>query len=210
MGIDYAELNDWAAVNLHFRRGSERYDINHAWVCLQSKTLSRVKPPWREWGDRGFLTIVDDVSISPKLLAEYVREVSKKYNIRKLAMDHFRWTMVAEAFTAIGWDAKNKDKVKLIRPSDIMQVDPVIQELFDREWLHWGDNPCLRWAVNNTKRVRSSKKQGSDTGNFYYAKIEAKSRKTDMFMAFVASMVIEPALGDGLPLTLPSVGAIGF
>ena len=210
VGIDYAELNDWAAVNLHFRRGNERYDINHAWVCLQSKTLSRVKPPWREWGERRFLTIVDDVSISPKLLAEYVREASKKYNIRKLAMDHFRWTMVAEAFTAIGWDAKNKDKVKLIRPSDIMQVDPVIQELFDREWRNWGDNPCLRWAVNNTKRVRSSKKQGSDTGNFYYAKIEAKSRKTDMFMAFVASMVIEPVLGDGLPLTLPSVGAIGF
>ncbi len=210
VGIDYAELNDWAAVNLHFRRGNERYDINHAWVCLQSKTLSRVKPPWREWGERGFLTIVDDVSISPKLLAEYVREASKTYNIRKIAMDHFRWTMVAEAFTTIGWDAKNKDKVKLIRPSDIMQVDPVIQELFDRKWLHWGDNPCLRWAVNNTKRVRSSKKQGSDTGNFYYAKIEAKSRKTDMFMAFVASMVIEPVLGDGLPLTLPSVGAIGF
>lgn len=210
VGIDYAELNDWASVNLHFRRGEERYDINHAWVCLQSKTLSRVKPPWREWGDRGFLTIVDDVSISPSLLAEYVREASKKYNIKKLALDHFRWTMVSEAFTAIGWDAKNKDKVKLIRPSDIMSVEPVIQELFDRERLHWGDNPCLRWAVNNTKRVRSSKKQGSDTGNFYYAKIEAKSRKTDMFMAFVASVVIEPVLGDGLPLTLPSVGAIGF
>lgn len=210
VGVDYAELNDWASVNLHFRRGEERYDINHAWVCLQSKTLSRVKPPWREWGDRGFLTIVDDVSISPSLLAEYVREASKKYNIKKLALDHFRWTMVSEAFTAIGWDAKNKDKVKLIRPSDIMSVEPVIQELFDRERLHWGDNPCLRWAVNNTKRVRSSKKQGSDTGNFYYAKIEAKSRKTDMFMAFVASVVIEPVLGDGLPLTLPSVGAIGF
>lgn len=210
VGIDYAELNDWAAVNLHFRRGEERYDINHAWVCLQSKTLSRVKPPWREWGERDFLTIVDDVSISPALLAEYVREASKKYNIKKLALDHFRWTMVSEAFSAIGWDAKNKDKVKLIRPSDIMSIDPVIQELFDRERLHWGDNPCLRWAVNNTKRVRSSKKQGSDTGNFYYAKIEAKSRKTDMFMAFVASMVIEPVLGDGLPLMLPSVGAIGF
>ena len=125
-------------------------------------------------------------------------------------MDHFRWTLVSESFQAIGWDANNRDKVKLIRPSDIMQVEPVIQECFDRGYLTWGNNPCLRWAVNNTKRVRSSKKQGSDTGNFYYAKIEAKSRKTDMFMAFVASMVIEPVLGDGLPLTLPSVGAIGF
>lgn len=210
VGIDYAELNDWAAVNLHFRRGEQRYDINHAWVCLESKTLSRVKPPWREWGAAGHLTIVDDVSIHPKLLADYIREASRMYNIKKLAMDHFRWTLVSEAFQAIGWDANNKDKVKLIRPSDIMQVDPVIQDCFDRGYLTWGNNPCLRWAVNNTKRVRSSKKQGSDTGNFYYAKIEAKSRKTDMFMAFVASMVIEPVLGTGQPLALPPQGAVSL
>lgn len=36
-----------------------------------------------------------------------------------------------------------------------------------------------------------------DTGNFIYAKIEAKSRKTDPFMALVASMTIEPLLGSG-------------
>lgn len=210
VGIDYAELNDWAAVNLHFRRGQERFDINHAWVCLQSKTLSRVKPPWREWAAQGHLTTVDDVSINPKLLASYVREMGRIYNIRKIAMDHYRWTLVSEAFVEIGWNTKDPDRVKLIRPSDIMQVDPVIQECFDRGYLCWGNNPCLRWGVNNTKRVRSSRKQGSDTGNFYYAKIEAKSRKTDMFMAFVASMVIEPVLGDGQPLKLPTIAAVGF
>lgn len=49
-GIDYAELSDWAAVNLHFKQGEKRYDINHAWICLQSKTLHRVKAPWQQWG----------------------------------------------------------------------------------------------------------------------------------------------------------------
>lgn len=210
VGLDYAELSDWAAVNLHFRRGDDRYDINHAWVCAQSKTLHRVKPPWREWAEAGHLTVVDDVSISPTLLAEYVRDACRKYSVRKLAMDHYRWTLVSEAFRAIGWDAKDGSRVKLVRPSDIMQVEPLIQECFDRGYLIWGDNPCLRWATNNTKRVRSSKKQGSDTGNFYYAKIEAKSRKTDMFMAFVASMVVEPVLGTGQPLVLPAVGAVSF
>ena len=60
----------------------------------------------------------------------------------------------------------------------------------------WGNVPHLRWAVNNTMRKRSSRAIGSETGNFYYAKIEAKSRKTDPFMALVASMVIEPMLGS--------------
>lgn len=208
VGLDYAELNDWAAIDLHFRRGADRYDINHAWVCLKSKTLPRVKAPWREWAAAGKVTVVDDVSINPDLLAAYIRDAAGKYNIKALAMDHFRWTLVSESMRAIGFDAADKNRVKLVRPSDIMQVEPVIQECFDREQFHWGDVPHLRWAVNNTKRMRSSRKLGVDTGNFIYAKIEAKSRKTDPFMALVAAMTAEPLLGTGLPLAAPMMGAI--
>lgn len=208
VGIDYAELSDWAAVNLHFRRGAERYDINHAWMCLHSRMLSRVKAPWKGWAERGLVTVVDDVSIHPDLLAQYIAKAAEKYNLKMLAMDHYRWTLVSESLRKIGFDAADKTRVKMIRPSDIMQVEPVIQECFDRGLFHWGDNPCLRWAVNNTKRVASSRKLGVDTGNFIYAKIEARSRKTDPFMALVASMVVEPALGDGMPVEMPPVGAI--
>lgn len=207
VGIDYAELNDWASVNLHFRRGDTRYDINRAWICAQSKTLTRIKAPWQTWCDMGECIYVDDVSISPYLLTDYIREAARKYNIKKLALDHFRYTMMAEALQSIGFDAKDKNRVKLIRPSDIMQVDPLIQDCFDRGLFVWGDAPQLRWATNNTKRVRSSRAQGVDTGNFIYAKIEAKSRKTDPFMALAASMVIESELGTG-QVRKPKLGAI--
>ena len=152
---------------------------------------------------------MDDVSISPKLLADWIRDAGTVYNIKKLAMDNFRWTVVADAMRAIGFDANDKDRVKLVRPSDIMTVEPVIQECFNRGLFNWGDNPCLRWAVNNTKRIPKAKANGgADTGNYYYGKIEAKSRKTDPFMALVASMVIEPTLGSGQPVQLPPIGAI--
>lgn len=118
-------------------------------------------------------------------------------------MDHYRWTLVSESLKKIGFDPKDRKNVKLVRPSDIMQVEPVIQDCFDRELFTWGNVPHLRWAVNNTKRVRSSRSIGVDTGNFIYAKIEAKSRKTDPFMALVASMVIEQLLGSGIPPSAP-------
>lgn len=207
-GIDYAEINDWASVNLHFRIGAQRFDINHSWVCLQSRSLSRIVAPWRAWAEVGKLTVVDDVSIDPNLLADYLKEMGLKYNIVKLAMDHFRWTLVSDAMRRIGFDARDKNRVKLVRPSDIMQVDPVIQECFDRDQFTWGDNPPLRWAVNNTKRVRSGQRAGTNTGNFYYAKIEPKSRKTDPFMALAASMTEETVLGTGEPVKLPPIGAI--
>ena len=89
-----------------------------------------------------------------------------------------------------------------------MQTDPVIQYCFNQGLFCWGDVPHLRWAVNNTKRVRFGRKQGEDIGNFIYAKIEAKSRKTDPFMALVASMAIEDVLGTGEMAELPPIGAI--
>lgn len=210
VGIDYAELSDWAAVNVHFREGNNRYDINHAWICAQSKTLSRVKAPWQKWAAEGLVTVVQDVSIHPDLITRYIADVGKKYNIRLLALDHYRWTLMAESLRKIGFDANDKSRVKLVRPSDIMQVDPLIQECFDRGLFHWDNNPCLRWAVNNTKRVRSSRSAGVDTGNFIYAKIEAKSRKTDPFMALVASMCGDHVLGSGEPIKIPKIGAFIF
>ena len=59
--------------------------------------------------------------------------------------------------------------------------------------------------TNNAKKVRSGKKDGTDTGNYYYAKIEAKSRKTDPFIALVAAMTIEDVLGDGGDFSLSVV-----
>ena len=208
VGLDYAELSDWASVILHFRRGAQRFDVHHSWICAQSKTLPRVKVPWQDWARRELVTVVEDVSISPDLLAAYIQEAGLLYNIRMLALDHYRWTLVSESLRRIGFDAADKSRVKLVRPSDIMQVEPVIQECFDRGLFSWGDDPCLRWAVNNTKRVRSSKKLGVDTGNYIYAKIEGKSRKTDPFMALAAAMTAEPALGTGEPAALPTIGAI--
>ena len=141
-------------------------------------------------------------------MAEYIRQAGTRYNVRALALDNFRWTLVSEALRGIGFDAADRERVKLVRPSDIMKIDPVIQECFDRGLFAWGDNPCLRWATNNVKRVRSSRSQGVDTGNFIYAKIEAKSRKTDPFMALAASMTVEGLLGTGKPPELPPLGAI--
>lgn len=209
VGVDYAELSDWAAVDLHFREGEKRIDICHAWICRDSKTLPRVKAPWRKWCEDGLCTYVDDVSIAPEILAEYIAAAGRQYNVKMLVMDNFRWTLMADALKKIGFDAADKTRVKLIRPSDIMKIDPVVQDCFDRRLFVWGDNPALRWAVNNTKRVRASRAQGADTGNFYYAKIEAKSRKTDMFMALVAAMCGEDKLGTGT-VTLPPIGAIGL
>jgi hypothetical protein len=46
-----------------------------------------------------------------------------------------------------------------------------------------------------------------DTGNFVYAKIEAKTRKTDPFMSLVASMTVEGELSGAID-TFPDLPVI--
>lgn len=189
-GIDYASVSDFASINLHFRDGEQRFDINHSWLCLQSKDLHRLTIPWREWAEHGLLTLIDDVEIHPDLLCEWLIRKSELYQIKKLALDNFRYALMARSLTDIGFEPKKN--LQLIRPSDIMRVQPVIESAFNNQLFTWGDNPLLRWATNNTKLMRSN------TGNFYYAKIEPKSRKTDPFMALTGSMIIEDELGSGI------------
>lgn len=197
-GIDYTKLNDFASVNLHFRDGDKRYDINHSWLCLKSKDLPRLKCPWKEWADKGRLTLIDDVEIHPYILIEYIQEAMQKYEIKKLALDSFRFSLLAEPLRKLGFDMKANKNLVLLRPSDIMQVVPVIDHYFTQHMFVWGDAPELRWATNNTKLIRYGRKIGksddADMGNYVYGKIEAKSRKNDPFMALAASVAVEDAL----------------
>ncbi len=134
VGIDFMKTTDFASVNLHFRNGDQRYDLNHTWICLESKDLKRIKPPWREWADDGLVTLVDDVEISPSLLVDYIQEMGTKYHIKKIAMDNFRYSLFSSELKRIGFDPKKRKNVKLVRPSDIMQVHPVVESCFVKQF----------------------------------------------------------------------------
>lgn len=193
-GIDFSKITDWVSVDLHFKQGDNRYDITHSWICSRSKDIPRIKAPWKEWADRGRLTVVDDVEIHPDYITDYLYDQSRKYAIRGVAIDDFRYALLSRALSSLGFDKEHKN-LKLVRPSDIMRVAPIIDSCFANQSFIWGDAPELRWATNNTKLIRYGRKLGSaddqDVGNYVYGKIEAKSRKTDPFMALVASMTIE-------------------
>lgn len=195
VGIDYSMLRDLTSAVVHIRKGNIRYDIGHSWLCLNSADITRIKMPYRELANEGLLTLVEDVEINPDLITNWIAEQGQTYNIKKIALDNFRYSLLTDSLKSIGFDAKEKN-VYLVRPSDIMKVVPVIDSCFINQYFIWGENRLMRSAVNNTKLIRSSRNIGSDTGNFVYGKIEAKSRKNDPFMAVVAAMTIESELSS--------------
>lgn len=195
VGIDYTKSTDWMSANFHFKNGNQRYDINKVWICSESKDLHRIKAPWKDWVKRGLAEYVEADEIHPSIVANYIQEMGKKYTIEKVAIDNYRYTLLSDALAKVGISKENGNLV-LVKQVDIMKIVPVIEHCFINGYFHWGDNPVLRWATNNTKLIRYGRDQGADKGSYVYAKIEAKSRKTDPFMALVASMIPEQEIKE--------------
>lgn len=188
-GIDFAKTTDFISAFLLFKNGSEYYGIHHSWFCSRSKDAARIKIPLNEMQERGMLTIVDDVEVHPSMVTDWIAEQGTKYNIEKIAIDDYRFSLMSRELRAIGYEAADK-QVKMVRPSDIMRIQPKIASVFACGQLAVGNDPLFRWFVNNTKL------EPAPNNNYKYGKIEPKSRKTDGFMAFVAAMTIEEEIPD--------------
>lgn len=182
-GVDYAKTDDFVGVCLLFKRDGRYYLIHHTFVCMNSRDLKGIKAPLHEWAEMGHITFVNDVEISPKLVVNWFEEMGQIYNIKKLAIDNFRYSLLNFAFKEIGFDAFETKNIKLVRPSDIMKTSPIINSVFVNQNLSWGNSPIMNWCTNNTKKIIQN-------GNITYGKIEENYRKTDTFMAMVNTFVI--------------------
>lgn len=188
-GVDFSKTTDFMSAVLLFRDGDTYYAKHHSWFCDQSRDKGRIKLPLDEMERRGLLTIVRDVEISPELVAGWIQDMMQLYRIEAVAADSYRFAIFRRALAQIGFDPKMKN-VKMVRPSDVMFAQNKIGSMFAHGGIIWGDDPMMRWYTNNTKL------EPAPNGNFKYAKIEGKSRKTDGFMAFVHAVTVEDAIPE--------------
>ena len=194
LGIDYAKTNDFISAVLVFRISEKYAVLQHTWVCAKSRDLPGIKAPLNDWADAGMLDFVNDVEVAPEVITDWIKQNWKsKYRIQSVAIDNYRMTLFNSALKKLGYDAykKNKDgtrQVTQIRPSNIMQISPVINHVFVKHLWMWGDLPIMRWYTNNTKKIIHS------NGNIEYGKIEPIYRKTDGYMALVNAMCISDTL----------------
>lgn len=189
-GIDYAKTQDFVAAALLFRDGEQYYVVHHSWVCKQSNDLPRIRAPLDEWEQKGLLEYVDNVEIHPSVVTGWLCDQMQDFDVMCGAIDMYRHSIFMRELDSIGFSAK-EGTVKLVRPSDMMLVQPVINSAFLNHKIAWGDDPVMRWYTNNVKMTRAAH------GNYSYEKIEPKSRKTDGFMAMAAAF----AVADKLPET---------
>ena len=182
-GIDFAKSNDFIGCCLIFYENEKYYVLQHTFICAKSRDLLGIKAPLKDWASKGDCTFIDDVEIPTEIVVQWFDTMKQKYNIKKIAIDYFRFSLLNSCLKQIGFDAFELKNVKLVRPSDIMKVSVKINSIFVRHLYVWGDVPILRWATNNSKKII----QGN---NITYGKQEPNYRKTDTFMALVNGMTV--------------------
>lgn len=193
-GLDYMKTTDFLGAGLLFMIDNEIVWKPMSWYCSQSADLSRIKFPYDKQPD---LQRVDGAEIPPQIVAEWLKEQKKHYNIIAGALDNYRYTLLKSPLLECGYecDRKGLNNLKLVRPSDKMLVAPLIASDFANHKIVWGDSALMRWYTNNTSATEDK------NGNISYGKIEPKSRKTDGFMAFVAAYTQLDLLKQSQPIS---------
>ncbi|HHX62159.1 MAG TPA: terminase large subunit, partial [Epulopiscium sp.] len=122
----------------------------------------------------------------PEYITQWFLEKAKEYHILDIVADDFRVSVLEEDFKKKGLPLHKTRS----GPVTHGKLAPMIEVMFADEKVAFGDNPTMRWYINNTYQQLDAK------GNVTYLKIEPKTRKTDGFFAFIHALTKDGELKE--------------
>lgn len=191
IGIDYADVRDFASAGVLTEKDGEYIWLQHTWICAESPFLNSIKfPIEKNYGQPEFMDyeVVQGPVIPPEEIVKWCIEKMQEYVVVKITMDTYRYTMFRLLFESYGLQEETRQNqygtVRLIRKlgSVCGIIAPEIEKLFSENKIIYGPSAIMRWYTNNTQVITDK------FGNKQYGKIEPKLRKNDGFMAFIAAM----------------------
>ncbi len=191
--FDYASMQDFVSVGLLFKIDGDFIWKQHSFARKKFLDSFKLKAPLDKWEEQGLLTVVDEPSIDPSHVTDWLVEMRRHYSIEIVVADGFRMDLMKPLLEENGFNYEF-----LRNPAAIQsKVAPIIEDGFANERFTFEKDPMMRWYVNN-----SYVKQGP-TGNKTFLKIEPIRRKTDGFHAFIAALynrdeIEESNIGDTL------------
>lgn len=189
-GIDYADLNDFAAVGLRFKQDGQTYFFQHTFIHENSLRLTDYGINIDECIEAGTVTVVKESEspvIPPSLIADWFEAMNETYFIKEIHCDMYRYNLIKEEF-----ENRGLPPTVMVRSGAIthnLLALPLMQ-MFVEGSITLEDDKLMRWYIWNTG-VKVDKK-----GNKTFYKIEAKRRKTDGFFCLLHTLA-EDNLEDG-------------
>lgn len=199
IGIDYADIRDFASAGILTKADTGEYIWRqHTWICSQSPFFESIKFPIANIGQPEFedFTVVNEPVIPVEEIIRWCELRMMEFNVRKIALDTYRYTLFKVGFEQHGIPIETRDNpegiVRLVRRigSATGIIAPFIEQLFAEEKLIYGPSSIMRWYTNNTSTTTDK------FGNKTFGKIEPKLRKNDGFMALMVAMFCKDELEE--------------
>ncbi|PES77639.1 terminase [Bacillus cereus] len=192
-GIDFADVRDFCSVGLLFKHDGKRYWMQHTFIHHMALKLQDINPDIIQIAkEKGLCTIVYDKSIDAERVVNWFLEQAKIFNIKKVACDSFRASIMEEKFKETGMP------LEIVRKGPVThaKLAPLIDEMFIKQLIVFGDDPLMRWYVGNVFVDEKG------NGNKEYCKIDKEKRKTDGFFAFTHALTQDGELTESKPFTI--------
>lgn len=177
-GVDFGSVRDFTSVGLLFRDGDKKIWLSYSWARKEYLEWANLKPPIKEWAQRGLLDIVDEPSINPQHVVDWFYEQSQNYTIKKIIMDQYKADILRPLLEEAGFEVEVLKKPSAIHP----RLAPVVDSSFANHTFIWDDNPLMRWYAHNVL-VKVDKE-----GNKKYLKKDEHRHKTDGFQAMLHAL----------------------
>lgn len=188
--VDFAQIRDFCSVGALFKHEGKRYFKHHTFMHHTAPKLQDINKDIIQLAiKKGLLTVVYEPSIDRKHVVNWFVEQAQKYHFLKVAMDLYRSTILKDAFEEAGFE------VEIVRrgPATHGMLAPLVEEMFVKKEIVFGDDPLMRWYVNNVYKEERA------NGNVEYLKIDKEKRKTDGFFALLHSLVLDDQLFESEP-----------
>ncbi|EOL42007.1 terminase TerL endonuclease subunit [Enterococcus phoeniculicola] len=185
-GFDYASIRDFVSVGLLFKVEGKFIWIQKSFARKKFLDVFKLKAPIEEWEKLGLIKIVDEPSIEPQHIIDWLNEQRNYYSIDLVVADGFRMDLLKPLLEKEGFEYEFLRNPKGVQA----KVAPIIEDGFANERFIFGDSPIMRWYTHNT-----FVKEGND-GNRAFLKKEPVRRKTDGFHAFLAALYKREEISD--------------
>lgn len=177
-GFDYASIRDFVSVGLLFKVEEKFIWIQKSFARKKFLDTFKLKAPIDEWEKQGLIKIVDEPSIDPQHIIDWLNDQRQHYSIDLVVADGFRMDLLKPLLEKEGY------RYEFLRnPRGVQaKVAPIIEDGFANERFVFGDSPIMRWYTHNTFVKEDN------SGNRTFLKKEPVRRKTDGFHAFIAAI----------------------
>lgn len=185
-GFDYASIRDFVSVGLLFKVDEKFIWIQKSFARKRFLDAFKLKAPINDWEQQGLIKVVDEPSIDPQHIIDWLNEQRKLYSIDLVVADGFRIDLLKPLLE------KNNYQFEFLRnPKGVQaKVAPIIEDGFANERFIFGDSPIMRWYTHNTFVKEDN------SGNRIFLKKESVRRKTDGFHAFLAALYKREEITD--------------